>query len=72
MTKLLEEALAEVNKLTSSEQDGIAAIILQELMDEKEWDEQFAKSQEQMAKMAKKALEDFRSGRVRRMRIEEL
>ncbi|RJP25931.1 MAG: hypothetical protein C4527_16445 [Candidatus Omnitrophota bacterium] len=72
MTKLLEEALAEVNKLTSSEQDGIAAIILQELMDEKEWDEQFAKSQEQMTKMAKKALEDFRSGRARIMRIEEL
>jgi hypothetical protein len=31
MTELLEKAIASVRELTESEQDGIAAIILQEL-----------------------------------------
>jgi hypothetical protein len=35
MTQLLEQALAEVRKLSAPEQDAIAALILEELADER-------------------------------------
>jgi|WetSurMetagenome_2_1015567.scaffolds.fasta_scaffold1434260_2 hypothetical protein len=34
MTQLLDKALAEINRLTPTEQDWIAALILDELADE--------------------------------------
>ena len=46
MTELLEKALAEVQELPDSEQDAIAAIILDEIADERRWEEAFKRSQE--------------------------
>src|SRR5262249_31135942 len=37
MTQLLEKALAEIRKRPESEQDAIAALILEELADERRW-----------------------------------
>ncbi len=65
MTQLLEQALAEVRKLPEQEQDAIAALILEELADERRWDESFARSQDLLAKLAEKAREDIRAGRSR-------
>jgi hypothetical protein len=65
MTQLLEQALAEVRKLSQPEQDAIAAIILEELADEQRWDESFARSQDQLATLAERARQDVRAGRVR-------
>ena len=42
MTELLKQALSEVEKLPEIEQDGIAAIILEELADEKRWQEKYS------------------------------
>jgi hypothetical protein len=64
MTQLLEQALAEVKKLAGPEQDAIAALILDELADERRWQETFARSQERLAHMAAKVREDIRAGRV--------
>lgn len=64
MTQLLEQALTEVKKLPESEQDAIAALILDELADERRWQESFARSQDQLARLAAKAREDIRAGRV--------
>ncbi|HZV05823.1 MAG TPA: hypothetical protein VE999_12140 [Gemmataceae bacterium] len=64
MTQLLEQALSEVKKLPEPEQDAIAALILDELADERRWQESFARSQDQLARMAAKAREDIRAGRV--------
>jgi hypothetical protein len=64
MTKLLQQALTEVQKLPESQQDAIASLILQEIADERLWDESFAKSQNQLAAMAQKAWNDIAAGRV--------
>ena len=45
MTQLLEQALAEVQKLSEPDQDAIAALILEELADERRWDEALASLQ---------------------------
>ena len=52
MTKLLEKALQEVEKLPASEQDAVAAILLEELASERRWADSFDKSQDQLAKLA--------------------
>lgn len=60
MTKLLETALAEVQKLSDQKQDAIASLILDELMDESRWEDSFSKSQDALAKLADKAQADQR------------
>jgi len=65
MTQLLEQALTEVKKLPETEQDAIATLILEELADERRWQENFARSQDQLARLAAKVREDIRAGRVK-------
>jgi hypothetical protein len=72
MTQLLEKALAELRKLSQSEQDAIATLILEELADEKKWDDSFSGSQDQLARLATKVREDIREGRIRQRGIDEL
>ena len=64
MTQLLERAIAEVGKLPDPEHDAIAALILEQIADDRAWDEAFAGSQDQLARLADKAREDIASGRV--------
>lgn len=72
MTHLLEKALAEVQKLPDPDQDAIAAMILDELADEHQWDEAFARSQDQLERLAERARRDVSAGRVRNVGIDEL
>ena len=65
MTKLLEKALQEVEKLPASEQDAVAAILLEELASEKRWAESFDKSQGELAKLAEQALAEYNAGRTK-------
>lgn len=65
MTQLLEQAIAELHKLPDSDQDAIASLILAEINDERRWEAAFANSQEQLSRMADKARDDIRAGRVR-------
>ena len=44
MTRLLEKAVEEISKLSRTEQDSIAAVILEEISDEKKWEESFLAS----------------------------
>jgi hypothetical protein len=64
MTQLLEQALTEVKKLPELEQDAIAALILNELADERRWQESFARSQDQLVRLAAKVREDVLAGRI--------
>lgn len=64
MTHLLEQALNAVRELPDADQNAIAALILDELADEKRWDAAFAQSQDTLAQMAAKAGDDVASGRV--------
>jgi hypothetical protein len=72
MTQRLGHAIAEVQKLSPTEQDAIAALILDELADDQRWDESFALSQDRLSKLAEKVREDIRAGRVRDVGIDEL
>jgi hypothetical protein len=65
MTQLLEKALSEVAKLPPSEQDALAAILLEELASEKRWAELFARSQGPLSRMAEEALAEHRAGKTK-------
>ncbi|MGH9669448.1 MAG: hypothetical protein ACRD3A_04975 [Terriglobales bacterium] len=62
MTKLLEKAFAEASRLPSTEQDAVAALILEELASERRWAEAFAKSQDKLAALADEALAELDRG----------
>ena len=64
MTQLLEKALSEVAKLPPSEQDAVAAIVLEEIAFEQKWNELFARSQDVLAKLADEALVEHRTGKT--------
>jgi hypothetical protein len=72
MTQLLEQALGEVQKLPDAGQDAIAAIILEEIADERRWDEVFARSQEQLGRLANRVREDIHTGKTQDVGIDEL
>lgn len=65
MTQLLEQALGEIQKLPEQEQNAMAALILEELADERRWQESFARSQDLLARIAGKVREGIRAGRVK-------
>jgi hypothetical protein len=72
MTPLLERAIEKVQGLPDTEQDAIASLILDELADEQRWEESFARSQEQLGKLAAKVRTDIRTGRVKDILVEDL
>lgn len=72
MTDLLDQAVAEMQKLPAAEQDAIAAMILEEIADERRWDEAFARSQEQLGRLADRVREDIGAGRVKNLGMDEL
>lgn len=65
MTKLLERAFEQVSKLPASDQDAVAAIVLEELASEQRWSESFAKSQGALAKLAEQALAEYDAGKTK-------
>jgi len=59
MTKLLEIAFKQAAKLPESSQDAIAAIVLEELEDEKKWEISFSNSQESLSELATKVRKEI-------------
>ena len=72
MTELLEQAIAKVKNLSDSEQNAIAAIILEELEDEAKWDKSFANSQDLLASLAGEAMEEYAAGETEELDPEQL
>ena len=68
MTEMLDRAISEAEKLSESEQDAIAALIIEKITDDQAWEDSFAQSQPQLAAMAQAAREQVRSGRYRDLR----
>ncbi len=64
MTQLLEEAISKVQALPAPAQDAIAQLILDEIADEEQWDQAFARSQDALSRLAAKVREDIRAGKV--------
>jgi hypothetical protein len=72
MTELLERAIIRLKTLPSSEQDAIATIILEELEDERSWNESFTRSPELLAKLADEAMTEYRAGKMQELDPETL
>jgi hypothetical protein len=72
MTELLEQAIARLRTLPPSEQNAIAAMILEELEDEIRWDGAFAKSHDVLAKLAGEAMAEYRAGKTQELDPETL
>ena len=69
MTQLLEKALTEIYKLPPEKQDTIAALILEELDDERRWEAAFAESQDKLAQLVLKVRADIKADRIKKMGI---
>lgn len=72
MTKLLEQAIARVKQLPETEQDAIAALILEELEDEARWNKAFAQSYDVLAELAAAALVEDQAGKTQELDPENL
>lgn len=66
MTRLLQQALTELQRRPDAEQDAIAQLILDELADDQRWQASFERSQDKLAKMAEKARRSSRQADVRK------
>jgi len=63
MTSLLQQAIAEVEKLPAEGQDAIAARIMAELADERMWESRFnATTDEQWERLAQGARREIAAG----------
>jgi hypothetical protein len=62
MTKLLQKAFEEAEKLPEQEQNAIAARLLEEIESEQRWDDAFAKSGDLLTRLAEEALAEHRAG----------
>jgi len=72
MTKLLEKAFKEVKKLPEIEQNALAKWMLEELKSKKKWEKLFAESEDVLEKLAEEALSEHRSGKTKRLDIDNL
>ena len=69
MTKLLEKAVNEINKLPEKEQNEMALIILEEIKDEKLWEEKFDKSQDLLSNLADEALDEYKKNNTKDLEL---
>ena len=67
MTELLEQAIAQLKTLPTDKQDAIATLILEEIEDERRWDESFARSPDLLAKLAADAMVEYRAGKTQEL-----
>ena len=72
LTNLLQKVLAEVAEYSDEEQDAIAALILEVIEDERQWELEFAASAGKLAKLARKLRQDIKEGRAKELEIDEL
>jgi hypothetical protein len=72
MTELLERAIARLKNLPAREQDAVAAIILEELEDDRRWDEAFAASPDVLVKLAAAAMAEYHAGKTQELDPEVL
>ena len=72
MTERLEQAIAQLQTLSTDQQDAIATLILAELEEEQRWDDSFTRSPNLLAKLAAEAMAEHRSGKTQELDPETL
>ena len=64
MTALMERAMDEAKVLPDSEQDFLAALLLENIRDTQGWDAQFAASKDILEELFDEAMEEYQQGRT--------
>lgn len=72
MTKQLKQAFSEASKLSPEEQNILAEWLLTELSSEKRWSKLFANSQDVLATLGQKALDEHRKGKTQELDPEKI
>ena len=72
MTELLEQAISKMKTLPSDQQEAIASIILEEIEEEKQWEQSFTRSPDLLAKLAAEAMTEYRQGKTQELDPETL
>jgi hypothetical protein len=72
MTELLEQVITKLKTLPESEQDSLAAIILEELEDDIKWEKAFASSEDMLTRLATEAMEEYQAGKTQELNPETL
>lgn len=72
MEQILEKAFKKASSLPEDERDAFAAFILEELKQEKKWDELYQKSTESIKALANEALSEYRKGQTDKLNPDSL
>lgn len=72
MTRLLSKVIKEAEKLSPELQDEIAKELLEDIKSEIKWHSTLSQPQDKLDKLAKKALDQSRSGKTRKSGLDEL
>lgn len=72
MSAALDQAIAEVRKLPEGEQEVIAALIWEEIEEDRRWEASFAGSPGKLNRLAARAAEQVRAGEYREAGFDEL
>ncbi|MEQ9618491.1 MAG: hypothetical protein RIG61_04890 [Deltaproteobacteria bacterium] len=72
MRELLSEALKKIEKLPPDLQDEIAKQIMDDIENERRWNEALARPHPKIDKPAKKALEESEAGKTKKSGFDEL
>ena len=69
MTKLLEQVFQKAAALPDQAQDALAKFLLAEMADETAWDAAFADSHDELARMAREAVAEYKAGKTKRLNL---
>ncbi|MEJ7872218.1 MAG: hypothetical protein WKF67_08145 [Rubrobacteraceae bacterium] len=72
MTDLLKEAFDAASRLPEDEQDVVAKWLLAALHLDEEWEERFASTQDALAALARKALDEHEKGETENLNSNSL
>ena len=62
MSEMLDKAVEQAKRLPVDQQDAIAAIIIEEIADERRWQATFARSQDTLEQLAAEAEQEDQKG----------
>lgn len=72
MRALLSEAIKRIEKLPADLQDEIAKQIMDDIENERNWQEALSKPQKKIERLAEEALEDSKAGKTRKIGFNKL
>ena len=72
MTRTLKQAFEAASRLSSDEQDVLAAQMLQEIAWEKKWESALTDDPEKLQSLVEEARQDIKAGRVQELNVDDI